>query len=122
MIEFRYNFALSKLMYVHVYPHDSKLNKRLNLRNYYLGGRIMRSTGIVRKIDELGRIVIPRELRRTLGIDVKDPLGIFVDGEKILLHKYQPACVFCDHTDGVEKFKGKNVCAKCREELQGQTA
>ncbi len=82
----------------------------------------MRSVGIVRKIDDLGRIVLPRELRRTLDINVKDPLGIFVDGEKILLHKYQPACVFCDYTDDVLDFKGKNICAKCREELRGQIA
>ncbi len=80
----------------------------------------MKSTGIVRKVDELGRIVMPIELRRTLGINVKDPMEIYVDGERILLKKYQPACVFCDEADNVEEFKGKNVCTKCREEMKGQ--
>ena len=56
----------------------------------------MKSTGIVRKVDELGRIVLPIELRRTLGIEEKDRIEIFVDGESIILRKYQPACIFCD--------------------------
>ena len=55
----------------------------------------MKATGIVRKVDELGRIVLPIELRRTLNIEIKDPLEIYVDGESIMLKKYQPACVFC---------------------------
>ena len=54
----------------------------------------MKSTGIVRKVDELGRIVLPIELRRTLGIEEKDRIEIFVDGESIILRKYQPACIF----------------------------
>ena len=54
----------------------------------------MKATGIVRKVDELGRIVLPIELRRTLNIEIKDPLEIYVDGESIMLKKYQPACVF----------------------------
>ncbi len=78
----------------------------------------MKSTGIVRKVDELGRIVMPIELRRVMGIDIKDPMEIYVDGEKIFLKKYQPACVFCDEVDGVDDFKGKKVCGNCREELQ----
>lgn len=57
----------------------------------------MKSTGIVRKVDELGRIVLPIELRRTLGIEEKDRIEIFVDGESIILRKYQPACIFCDN-------------------------
>ena len=52
----------------------------------------MKATGIVRKVDELGRIVLPIELRRTLGIEIKDPLEIFVDGESIMLKPYKPAC------------------------------
>ena len=55
----------------------------------------MKSTGIVRKVDELGRIVLPIELRRTLDIDVKDALEIYVEGSQIILKKYEPACVFC---------------------------
>lgn len=77
----------------------------------------MKSTGIVRKVDELGRIVIPIELRRTLGIDVKDALEIYVEDEKIILKKYLPACIFCDSADDVNVIKGKNICAQCLTEI-----
>lgn len=77
----------------------------------------MKSTGIVRRVDELGRIVLPIELRRTLNIAEKDSLEIYVDGSSIMLKKYQPACVFCDSAKDVASFKGKNVCATCRKEL-----
>ena len=73
---------------------------------------------ITRKIDELGRIVLPIELRRTLNIDIRDPLEIYVDGESIMLKKYQPACIFCGSSDDVKQIHGKNVCAKCVKELQ----
>jgi len=73
----------------------------------------MKSTGITRKVDELGRVVIPIELRRTLGIEEKDPLEIFVDGDRIILRKYEPACVFCGSAADVTNFKGKNVCQSC---------
>ena len=78
----------------------------------------MKSTGIVRKVDELGRIVLPIELRRTLGIDQKDALEIYVDETTIMLKKYEPACIFCGSADGVEEFKGKCICEHCRKELQ----
>lgn len=77
----------------------------------------MKSTGIVRKVDELGRVVIPIELRRTLGIDEKDSLEIYVDNEKIVLKKYEPACVFCNSADDVQNFKGKLVCKSCVEAM-----
>lgn len=77
----------------------------------------MKSTGIVRKVDELGRIVLPIELRRTLGIAERDPLEIYVDGTSIVLRKFQDSCVFCDSTHDVVSFKGKNVCASCLKEL-----
>ena len=73
----------------------------------------MKATGVVRKVDELGRIVLPIELRRTLGIDVKDPLEIYVDQEKIILRKYEPACVFCGNATDNQLFHGKNVCREC---------
>ncbi|MEG6521313.1 AbrB/MazE/SpoVT family DNA-binding domain-containing protein [Desulfotomaculum sp. 1211_IL3151] len=73
----------------------------------------MKSTGIVRKVDELGRVVIPIELRRTLGIDEKDALEIYVDNEKIILRKYEPACVFCGNASDVTHYKGKMVCHEC---------
>lgn len=77
----------------------------------------MKSTGIVRKVDELGRVVIPIELRRTLGIDEKDALEIYVDNEKIVLKKYEPACVFCNSADDVQNYKGKLVCRECVEAM-----
>ena len=73
----------------------------------------VKSTGIVRKVDELGRVVLPIELRRTLGIDEKDALEIYVDQEKIILKKYEPACVFCGSADDVQIFRNKNVCMEC---------
>lgn len=73
----------------------------------------MKSTGIVRKVDELGRIVLPIELRRTLGIEEKDRIEIFVDGETIILRKYQPACIFCDNAKDIINYKGKNICPDC---------
>jgi len=73
----------------------------------------LKSTGIVRKVDELGRVVIPIELRRTMGIDEKDPLEIYVDNEKIILKKYEPACVFCGNAADAQQYRGKLVCRSC---------
>lgn len=79
----------------------------------------MKATGIVRRVDELGRIVLPIELRRTLDIDTKDSIEIFVDEEGyILLKKYQPACIFCGNAKDVVRIHDKNVCADCIEELK----
>jgi AbrB family transcriptional regulator, transcriptional pleiotropic regulator of transition state genes len=78
----------------------------------------MKSTGIVRKIDELGRIVIPIELRRTLDINIKDSLEIFIDGEQIILKKYNPSCIFCGDARDVVHHKGKNICEACLAELR----
>lgn len=69
----------------------------------------MKSTGIVRKVDELGRIVLPIELRRTLDIAEKDSLEIYVDGPKIILKKYNPACIFCDDASDVINYRGKEM-------------
>ena len=77
----------------------------------------MKSTGIVRKVDELGRIVIPIELRRTMGIEEKDALEIYVDNDTIILKKYEPACIFCNSADGVVDFNGKLVCKECAAQL-----
>ena len=79
----------------------------------------MKSTGIVRKVDELGRIVLPIELRRTLDIAEKDELEIFVDGSMIMLKKYEPSCVFCGAARDVVSFEGKNVCRECVQRLRG---
>lgn len=77
----------------------------------------MKSTGIVRKVDELGRVVIPIELRRTLDIEEKDSLEIYVDSDRIILRKYEPACIFCGSADDVENFKGKNICKSCLDSM-----
>ncbi|MBQ4087026.1 MAG: AbrB/MazE/SpoVT family DNA-binding domain-containing protein [Clostridia bacterium] len=77
----------------------------------------MKSTGIVRKVDELGRIVLPIELRRILDIAEKDELEIYVDEDCVILKKYERSCVFCGNTKDVFTFKGKNICPKCLEEL-----
>lgn len=80
----------------------------------------MKATGIVRKVDDLGRIVLPIELRRSLGIDVKDPIEIYVDEDTIILRKHDPACVFCGGTKDIVNFRGKNVCADCAKELAAE--
>ena len=78
----------------------------------------MKATGIVRKVDELGRIVLPIELRRTLNIRHEDPIEIFVDGDYIMLKKYEPACIFCGDAKDVINYKGRNICRKCLEEVK----
>jgi transcriptional pleiotropic regulator of transition state genes len=78
---------------------------------------MMKSTGIVRKVDELGRVVIPIELRRTLGIAEKDALEIFVDGERIILKKYEPACIFSGDADDLVYYKGKMISKNVIREL-----
>ncbi|SHM19553.1 transcriptional pleiotropic regulator of transition state genes [Caldanaerovirga acetigignens] len=78
----------------------------------------MKSTGVVRKVDELGRVVIPIELRRTLDINEKDALEIYVDTDRIILKKYQPGCIFCGSAENIITFKGKNICEECFSELK----
>ncbi|MBX5476682.1 MAG: AbrB/MazE/SpoVT family DNA-binding domain-containing protein [Clostridia bacterium] len=78
---------------------------------------MIKSTGIVRRVDDLGRVVIPIELRRTLDIGDKDSLEIYVDGDKIILRKYEPACVFCGSAQNVQVFRNKNICQDCIDQL-----
>lgn len=78
----------------------------------------MKAVGIVRRLDDLGRYVLPIEMRRTLNINIGDPLEIFVDGDSIILKKYEPSCIFCGEAKGVTKYKGKNICAACMTELR----
>ena len=78
----------------------------------------MKATGIVRKVDELGRVVLPIELRRNLNIEIKDPLEIFVDGDSIILKPYRPCCIFCAEADDTITYMGKIVCKKCVEQLK----
>lgn len=77
----------------------------------------MKSTGIVRKLDELGRVVIPKEIRNKLDIEEKDPIEIYVDGASIILKKSVSGCVFCNNTKGLSTYKDKLVCKNCLEKL-----
>lgn len=77
----------------------------------------MKSTGIVRKVDELGRIVLPIELRRTLDIAERDSLEIYVSDDNIVLKKHQPSCIFCDSMKDIRIFRDKNVCSSCVTQL-----
>ena len=78
----------------------------------------MKATGIVRPVDALGRVVIPVELRRNLSINTDDSLEIFVDGQYIMLKKYEPSCIFCGEMDDIRQIHGKNVCGECIEEMK----
>ena len=78
----------------------------------------MKSTGIVRKVDELGRIVLPIELRRTMDIAEKDAIEIYVDGSSIILRKYEPTCIFCGNAKNVINYRGKNICPNCLKEMK----
>lgn len=80
----------------------------------------MKSTGVVRKVDELGRIVLPIEIRKTLDIQQKDAIEIFIDEDRIVLQKYQPACLFCGQMEDVVYFNGKRVCAACIAKMKEQ--
>lgn len=73
----------------------------------------MKSTGIVRKVDELGRIVLPIELRRTLDIEEKDEIEFCLEGDKLILRKYEESCLFCSATRDLVTYMGKNVCVDC---------
>lgn len=80
----------------------------------------MKSTGIVRKVDELGRVVLPKELRTTFDIEQRDPLEIYVDGDNIVLRKYEPACIFCGDATDVVSFSDKKICKSCLEKIKEQ--
>ncbi len=77
----------------------------------------MKSTGIIRKVDDLGRIVLPIELRRTLDIAERDELEIYMENDRIILQKFEPACIFCGSSRGLTGFHGKNVCRDCVKKL-----
>ena len=77
----------------------------------------MKSTGIVRKVDELGRIVLPVELRRTLDISERDELEIYLDDDKVVLKKYEPSCIFCASVQNLVSYHGRNVCMDCIQNL-----
>ena len=77
----------------------------------------MKSTGVVRKVDELGRIVLPKPLREVMDINEKDSLEIFTDNNRIILQKYHPACEFCNNADNVVYFGEKRICRDCIDKI-----
>jgi len=77
----------------------------------------MKATGIVRRVDDLGRIVLPKELRDTMDIAEKDPLEIYVEGDNIILKPYRPGCIFCGDAEDLTEVNGKNVCGSCVSNL-----
>lgn len=79
---------------------------------------MIKSTGIVREVDSLGRVVLPVELRCAMKIDKGVPLEIFVDDDKIFLKKYEPGCFFCSNVEGLKNVKDKHICASCLKEAK----
>lgn len=77
----------------------------------------MKATGIVREVDNMGRFVIPKEIRKTLDIENGSSLEIFTDGDRIVLKKYAPACIFCNEIDDITNYKGKLICKRCINEI-----
>lgn len=75
---------------------------------------MLKATGIVRQLDSLGRVVLPIDLRRTLGIAEKDGIEIFVNGDQIVLRKYSLGCVLCGSLEGLQQLEGKQICLECR--------
>ena len=77
----------------------------------------MKSTGITRRIDQLGRIVLPKELCRTMNIKEKDALEIYVDGDRIILQKHESGCVFCGELDNLKSYRERSICKSCRASM-----
>ena len=77
----------------------------------------MKSTGIIRKVDELGRVVIPIEIRNQFNIAEKDPIEIYVDGSSIVLKKYEPNCIFCGNTENLMNYNDKLICEDCSKKI-----
>ena len=92
---------------------ESHFTKKEDRRN-------MKAIGIVRKIDSLGRIVVPMELRNLLDISEGDPIEIFIEDDRIILKKYSPSCIFCESTDNLTLYKGKLICPDCIKDLSAE--
>ncbi|MFC0213034.1 AbrB/MazE/SpoVT family DNA-binding domain-containing protein [Paenibacillus chartarius] len=79
----------------------------------------MKPAGVVRKVDQLGRIVLPKSLRKRYQMNEGDPVEILVQGDHIILERYRPKCVFCGNMDRVSEFKERHICANCLTEMNG---
>ena len=80
----------------------------------------MKDIGIVRNIDEMGRLVIPKEMRRKMDIDTGDEIEFFIEGDRIVLRKYQPSCLFCGGEGVLVEYKGKRLCTDCVAEMKSK--
>ena len=78
----------------------------------------MKSTGMIRRVDELGRVVIPKEIRKKLEISEKDPIEIYVEGHSIVLKKIEDNCIFCGNNKNLITYKNKLICRKCLDNLK----
>jgi transcriptional pleiotropic regulator of transition state genes len=78
----------------------------------------MKATGIVRKVDELGRVVVPIELRRALGIEIRDSVEIFTADDSVIIRKSRVNCIFCGDENDITEFKGKPICPNCLNEIK----
>lgn len=77
----------------------------------------MKSTGIIRRVDELGRVVIPIEIRNQFNIVEKDPIEIYVDGSSIVLKKFEPNCIFCSNTQDLLSYNDRLICTECAKKI-----
>lgn len=77
----------------------------------------MKSTGIIRKVDELGRVVLPVEIRRRLDIAERDEVEFYLEDDRVVLKKYEPSCVFCASSCNLVNYHGRNICMDCIHEL-----
>lgn len=79
---------------------------------------MMRNTGVRKTIDDLGRIVLPKEIRKSLGLEIRSTVELYVDGENLIIQKTKRSCVFCDSEDNLTEYKGRAICACCKDELK----
>jgi len=79
----------------------------------------LKPAGVVRKVDQLGRIVLPKSLRKRYQMNEGDPVEILVQGDHIILERYHPRCVFCGSIDDVREFKERYLCSACITEMSG---
>ena len=82
----------------------------------------MKATGMIRRVDELGRVVIPIEMRNKFGITEKDPMEIYVEGSSIILKKYEPNCIFCNSSKNLIEYESKQICTKCANKIANKNA
>ena len=107
-IELRRNLDMNPTDTIEIYKESDSIIIEKHIKSN-------ETTSTVRAIDELGRFVIPIELRKNLDIEEKDPLQIFVDNNKIIFKKHLPGCIFCGEVSNILRYKGKNICKSCKD-------